>query len=38
LDSDRRFYQDVTGTGNTLNLDHPRVLQLVMESYCVIGR
>jgi glycogen operon protein len=32
LDADRRFYQDVTGTGNTLNLDHPRVLQLVMES------
>jgi isoamylase len=32
LDTDRRYYQDVTGTGNTLNLDHPRVLQLVMES------
>jgi isoamylase len=32
LETDRRFYQDVTGTGNTLNLDHPRVLQLVMES------
>jgi len=32
LDAERRFYQDVTGTGNTLNLDHPRVLQLVMES------
>jgi isoamylase len=32
LDSDRRFYTDVTGTGNTLNLDHPRVLQLVMDS------
>ena len=32
LDADRRFYQDFTGTGNTLNLDHPRVLQLVMES------
>jgi glycogen operon protein len=32
LGGDRRFYQDVTGTGNTLNLDHPRVLQLVMES------
>jgi isoamylase len=32
LDSDRRFYQDVTGTGNTFNLDHPRVLQLVMDS------
>ena len=32
LDTDRRFYPDFTGTGNTLNLDHPRVLQLVMES------
>jgi glycogen operon protein len=32
LDPDRRFYQDFTGTGNTLNLDHPRVLQLVMDS------
>jgi isoamylase len=32
LAADRRFYHDVTGTGNTLNLDHPRVLQLVMES------
>ena len=26
LEDDRRFYQDFTGTGNTLNLDHPRVL------------
>ena len=32
LESDRRFYWDVTGTGNTLDLDHPRVLQLVMDS------
>jgi isoamylase len=32
LDANRRFYQDFTGTGNTLNLDHPRVLQLVMDS------
>ena len=32
LDTDRRFYQDFTGTGNTLNLDHPRVLALVMDS------
>jgi isoamylase len=32
LDTDRRLYQDVTGTGNTLNTDHPRVLQLVMDS------
>jgi isoamylase len=32
LDEDRRLYVDNTGTGNTLNLDHPRVLQLVMDS------
>ena len=32
LQDDRRFYQDFTGTGNTLNTDHPRVLQMVMES------
>jgi glycogen operon protein len=32
LEPDRRFYTDHTGTGNTLNLDHPRVLQLVMDS------
>jgi len=32
LEADRRFYYDVTGTGNTLNLDHPRVLQMVMDS------
>ena len=29
---DRRYYVDETGTGNTLNLTHPRVLQMVMES------
>ncbi|HKT73438.1 MAG TPA: glycogen debranching protein GlgX [Steroidobacteraceae bacterium] len=27
-----RFYMDFTGTGNTLNLQHPRVLQLIMDS------
>ena len=32
LHNDRRFYQDFTGTGNTLNTDHPRALQLVMDS------
>jgi isoamylase len=32
LAADRRYYRDDTGTGNTLNLDHPRVLQLVMDS------
>jgi glycogen debranching enzyme GlgX len=27
-----RYYMDYTGTGNTLNVPHPRVLQLVMDS------
>jgi glycogen operon protein len=27
-----RYYDDVTGTGNSLNLSHPRVLQMVMDS------
>ena len=27
-----RHYMDYTGTGNTLNVPHPRVLQLVMDS------
>ncbi len=27
-----RYYKDYTGTGNTLNMQHPRVLQLVMDS------
>lgn len=29
---DARFYENYTGTGNALNLSHPRVLQLVMDS------
>ena len=34
-----RYYVDFTGCGNTLNLQHPRVLQLVMDSlrYWVTG-
>jgi isoamylase len=32
LAEDRRFYDDVTGTGNTLDLRHPRVLQMVTDS------
>jgi glycogen operon protein len=28
----RRYYINETGTGNTLNVSHPRVLQLVMDS------
>ncbi|HET8699002.1 MAG TPA: glycogen debranching protein GlgX, partial [Gammaproteobacteria bacterium] len=29
---DRRYYVDYTGCGNTLNMMHPRVLQLIMDS------
>jgi glycogen operon protein len=29
---DRRFYMDYTGCGNTLDMTHPRVLQLIMDS------
>jgi glycogen operon protein len=32
LMQDRRFYQDFTGCGNTLNMRSPRVLQLIMDS------
>ncbi len=30
--SDRRYYMDYTGCGNTLNMMHPRVLQIIMDS------
>ena len=29
---DRRYYTDYTGCGNTLNMTHPRTLQLIMDS------
>ena len=29
---DKRYYMDFTGCGNTLNMQHPRVLQLIMDS------
>ena len=32
LPDQRRFYINDTGTGNTLNLSHPRVLQMVTDS------
>jgi isoamylase len=32
MSDDRRFYMDYTGCGNTLNMRHPRVLQLIMDS------
>ena len=31
-ENDRRYYADDTGTGNTLDLSNPRVLQMVMDS------
>ncbi len=32
MPDNRRFYMDYTGTGNTLNMRHPHVLQLIMDS------
>jgi glycogen operon protein len=32
MDNDRRAYMDYTGCGNSLNMRHPRVLQLIMDS------
>ena len=32
LADDQRYYMDYTGTGNSLNMRHPHVLQLIMDS------
>jgi glycogen operon protein len=32
LSDDARYYNDYTGTGNTLNMLHPRTVQLIMDS------
>jgi isoamylase len=32
LTEDRRYYMDYTGTGNSLNMRHPHVLQIIMDS------
>jgi isoamylase len=32
VSEDRRYYMDYTGCGNTLNMTHPRTLQLIMDS------
>jgi len=32
VESNPRYYMDYTGTGNTLNVRHPQVLKLVMDS------
>jgi glycogen operon protein len=31
-DEDQRYYMDYTGTGNTLNMQHPRTVQVIMDS------
>jgi isoamylase len=32
MPEDPRFYMDYTGTGNTLNMRHPRSIQMIMDS------
>ncbi|MCC6393879.1 MAG: glycogen debranching protein GlgX [Bryobacterales bacterium] len=32
VSGDARYYMDYTGCGNTLNMRHPRVLQMIMDS------
>jgi len=32
VEEDKRYYMDYTGCGNTLNVTHPRALQLTMDS------
>jgi isoamylase len=32
MNDNKRYYMDYTGTGNTLNMRHPHVLQLIMDS------
>src|SRR6188472_2603554 len=32
LAPDPRYYMDFTGCGNTLNMQHPKVLQMIMDS------
>jgi glycogen operon protein len=32
VEGDERYYMDYTGTGNSLNMRHPNVLQLLMDS------
>ncbi|MFB3902065.1 MAG: glycogen debranching protein GlgX [Acidobacteriota bacterium] len=32
VQNDRQYYMDYTGTGNSLNMRHPHVLQLIMDS------
>ncbi len=38
LPDEKRYYINDTGTGNTVNLSHPRVIQMVMDSLALLGR
>ena len=35
---ERRYYMDYTGCGNTLDMTHPRVLQLIMDQEATHAR
>ena len=35
--NEKRYYINDTGTGNTVNLSHPRVIQMVTDSACATG-
>ena len=37
LPDQKRYYINDTGTGNTVNLSHPRVLQMVADSLALLG-
>ena len=37
MPEEKRFYINDTGTGNTLNISQPRVIQMVTDSVCAIG-
>ena len=38
LPNQKRYYINDTGTGNTVNLSHPRVIQMVMDQLALLGR
>ena len=37
LPDKKRYYINDTGTGNTVNLSHPRVIQMVMDCLALLG-
>ena len=38
MPDDPRYYDNLTGCGNAVNTDHPRVLQMVLDSLQACGR